>query len=172
MPNWITTELRFANKEDYATAVKLIKRHITHNNVGEDVVDFGMLIPMPVHQPDLHKPNPFYAEGGLGQEEKEKYGKNNWYDWSWKHWGTKWNACSSEFIDADCKIKFETAWSPAIPVFEELAKHVDFEVVYADEDYQGTHHYFFADGKVIDEYVDDLFAPEEDDVEVDGEYIA
>ena len=21
-------------------------------------------------------------QGGLGQEEKEKYGKNNWYDWS------------------------------------------------------------------------------------------
>lgn len=57
--------------------------------------------------------------GPLGPEEKEKYGADNWYDWSIEHWGTKWNAESADF-DGNY-ICFESAWSPAQPVIAKLA---------------------------------------------------
>jgi hypothetical protein len=60
----------------------------------------------------------------------EKYGHLDWYSWSIAEWGTKWNAYSlSEpvlnVIDpagvADLAFKFDTAWSPPIPVLDKLA---------------------------------------------------
>ena len=58
--------------------------------------------------------------GNLGRRELELYGKNNWYDWSCKNWGTKWNARYVEVYDNS--ISFETAWSPCSPVISALAK--------------------------------------------------
>jgi len=58
--------------------------------------------------------------GNLGRRELELYGKNNWYDWSYKNWGTKWNARYVEVYDNS--ISFETAWSPCSPVIAALAK--------------------------------------------------
>lgn len=51
---------------------------------------------------------------------KQKYGAADWYDWSCEHWGSKWNACETQVVD-DC-VYFDTAWSPAIPAIEKLAK--------------------------------------------------
>ena len=58
--------------------------------------------------------------GNLGPRELELYGKNNWYDWAVKNWGTKWNLDYAE-IFGNC-IVFETAWSPCSPVISALAK--------------------------------------------------
>ncbi len=46
----------------------------------------------------------------------EKYGARNWYDWSNKNWGTKWDAYSCnkeiEYIDYGIRYKFDTASGP------------------------------------------------------------
>jgi len=71
----------------------------------------------------------------------------NWYDWACKHWGTKWDICSShdtdEIYSADDDetyvFKFDTAWAPPIPVYEEmenqgfklLARYVEYGAGYA-----------------------------------------
>jgi len=63
-------------------------------------------------------------------------GHMNWYSWSIKHWGTKWNAYSFERID-DKTIQFETAWSAPHPVIEELAARCNGSGItheWADED--------------------------------------
>jgi hypothetical protein len=58
-------------------------------------------------------------------------GGETWYDWNVAHWGTKWNACECEF-DADLErqegevtieIRFDTAWSAPLPVFDALARN-------------------------------------------------
>ena len=48
---------------------------------------------------------------------EEKYGADNWYDWSCKNWGTKWDACESNICHNDIDyfaVSFESAWSPPV----------------------------------------------------------
>jgi hypothetical protein len=40
----------------------------------------------------------------------ELYGHNNWYDWSYQNWGTKWGCYDSEYEDGH--YRFTTAWNP------------------------------------------------------------
>lgn len=86
--------------------------------------DFNKVIPMP----------DYIYTGSIGPEEKERYGKNNWYDWSWEHWGTKWNAVDVS-VDGD-SLYFWTAWSPCSPVILELSRifpDVGFMYYFLDE---------------------------------------
>lgn len=53
----------------------------------------------------------------------QKYGGDNWYEWAYNNWGTKWGCYDSE-IDGNT-LRFTTAWSLFdISVLDELA--VDF----------------------------------------------
>lgn len=65
----------------------------------------------------------------------KRYGERDWYEWSIKHWGTKWNGYET-VVDC-CGIEFQTAWSTPVPVFVELSKRLKNIVItvdYADED--------------------------------------
>lgn len=64
-------------------------------------------------------------------EEKEarelidKYGHADWYGWCLAHWGTKWDINPEEWVwneQGQPEISFDTAWSPPMPVIEELAR--------------------------------------------------
>lgn len=61
-----------------------------------------------------------------------KYGEKNWYEWSYKHWGTKWNAHNVNYTGN--VLSFETANGLCLPVLVELSKYTDLTVLYADED--------------------------------------
>lgn len=81
-----------------------------------------------------------------------KHGSCNWYEWSVKHWGTKWNACATEIADNGKSILFETAWDPALPAVLELSKkHPEMKIafLYSDEDI-GNHvgYALMTDGKI------------------------
>jgi len=55
----------------------------------------------------------------------EKFGATNWYEWSNKNWGTKWDAYDVEVLREDeCSldIQFTTAWSPPVPLYEKLSE--------------------------------------------------
>lgn len=65
-----------------------------------------------------------------------KYGYPTWYEWSCEKWGTKWNACDQgkwNEYDKGNSI-FDTAWSAPTAWLKELAKKVEFVLLYADED--------------------------------------
>lgn len=76
----------------------------------ENDFDFERIIPMPN----------YISQVPVDTKEREMYEKNNWYDWSIKNWGTKWNSIDPE-VDGD-DIRFYTAWSPCEPVIAALAK--------------------------------------------------
>lgn len=62
------------------------------------------------------------------------YGVVDWYEWSIKNWGTKWNASETEINDNE--IIFETPWDPVPDIIKKLSKdypNVRFECSYADE---------------------------------------
>jgi len=128
MPNHVYTYLHAPKK--------VIDFILVKDDKGSLCVDFNKVIPMPVHQPDLTKPNPFYAEGGLGTEEEQKFGRDNtWYWWSINNWGTKWNAYST-IVEGEEDVYFETAWSPASPVYLKLSEifpDAVIKVSYQDE---------------------------------------
>ena len=150
MPNWVTTIVNFEGKqEDIDTIFNLIKGEYED---GEDrPIDFEKIIPMP----------DYIYTGNLGMAEREKYGKNNWYDWSIENWGTKWNACSPNRYGNS--LEFNTAWGFAEPIMSKLAelcgKHnVTFSGCFCDEDYcssnKGTFN-SFDDGGFGYEYNDE-----------------
>ena len=56
---------------------------------------------------------------------KDKYGHDNWYDWSINNWGTKWDACEPHINHNDIdffSLTFDTAWSPPIEWIKYIMK--------------------------------------------------
>ena len=103
MPNYCDNYLRITGPADSVkTVIGFVKS-------SENKFDFNKIIPMPDY---------IYC-GPVGTKEKEIYGDNNWYDWSIKNWGTKWNSVDAEISDNE--IHFLTAWSPCDPVIAMLA---------------------------------------------------
>ena len=66
---------------------------------------------------------------------EEKYGADNWYDWCTLRWGTKWNSYGNIHVLYEdvqqIDIKFETAWSPPIPIYEKLDEMFPQARIYA-----------------------------------------
>lgn len=127
MPNWVSNTLNIYGDEE---TIAQIKTDVAN---GDRVLDFNKIIPMPPHS------DTFYAEGALGPAEEEKYGKNNWYNWSIANWGTKWNssdAVLSEDESDHLRYCFETAWNPAAPIAKAIAEKygVRVDLIYVDED--------------------------------------
>ncbi len=75
-------------------------------------------------------------------ENIQNYGCTDWYDWSIKNWGTKWNAYGYKefpsYQDGDSEIRFLTAWAAPHPILEKLSElypDVTFSHQWADEDF-------------------------------------
>lgn len=94
-------------------------------------------------------------EGRLAIQNEKIYGCQDWYTWSCKFWGTKWNAYEQSKLDFG-KIQFDTAWSTPFPVILELSKQypfLSFEVKFADEDLgNNCGSYTFREGELVEEY--------------------
>lgn len=66
----------------------------------------------------------------------ERYGCANWYDWSVRNWGTKWNA--SDINWEGSAVYFSTAWCAPIPIFEAIALNfpgVGFVATWSEEQF-------------------------------------
>ena len=96
-----------------------------------------------------------FEEGRMAIENLEAYGCKDWYSWSIKYWGTKWNAydCSNGEWGT---ISFDTAWATPFPVMQKLARmfpELSLEVKFADEDLgNNCGKYTFENGELVDEY--------------------
>ena len=104
MPNYCNNYLSIEGNADTKKAVMEFVQS------AESPFDFEKIVPMPDH----------IYRGSVGEKEKKIYGDNNWYDWSIKNWGTKWNSVDAESLDDE--IQFLTAWSPCNPVIAALAE--------------------------------------------------
>lgn len=80
MTNNITNVITFKNIP--LERLNRILEAIKNDKEGIGSIDFNKIIPMP----------DTVFKGSLGPEQREKYGTNNWLDWSVSNWNTKWNA--------------------------------------------------------------------------------
>ena len=150
MPNNITNILTFTDASEKQIAEVL--ESIKNDKLGIGSVDFNKIIPMP---PEIFR-------GNLGQEERELYGKNNWYDWSVANWGTKWNAYDFDYGNYEPykegnQIKFLTAWTRPEPVIQKLSElfpEIQIFHEWADEDVgMNVGEVLYEGGEIEDEYI-------------------
>lgn len=104
MPNCCTGNLSIKCSEEL---LEQVKKYVKSE---ESEFDFNNIVPMPEH----------IYRGSPRPEESQMYGKDNRYNWSCEHWGTKWKAVNARSEGPD--FCFETAWTPCSPVIAALAK--------------------------------------------------
>lgn len=136
MPNWVT---------NYLTVKKEVAEKYILNDKKE--VDFEILLPMPEELRNTISP--------CQPDEVliEKYGASNWYDWSVKNWGCKWNGSMGdlEYLeDGFIRIIFDTPWSVPQNWIHKLATKIDFHLAWYEE--QGYRGIITAEDGIIDEF--------------------
>ena len=140
MPNWTANTLRVAGRPaDLRAFLEAVKWEDT-------LFDFNRLIPMPellkhtgtgsrtIDGQDVTAWYVINPENPLPDQESVRLftpeeqaalkdiGHNDWYSWSIKNWGTKWNACRAHIDSASLEagsveISFDTAWAAPLPIF-------------------------------------------------------
>lgn len=95
------------------------------------------------------------ANGRKAVDNVLTYGAMDWYDWSCKNWGTKWDAVRTQIPDLEiAEVYFDTAWSPVPQLMLALAEKFpdcSIEYEYAEEQagyYAGR--LMFKGGEVIE----------------------
>lgn len=127
MPNHITNRLTIVADQE---RVQEILETIKYDDKGIGSIDFNKIIPMPDN----------IFRGNLGAEERQLYGKDNWYDWSVENWDTKWNSYGYDCFppyEGGNQISFHTAWNRPESVISQLSKmfpDVQLRHLWADED--------------------------------------
>lgn len=135
MPNWCENELSIRGPK------KDVQQLLAHVDGGEENrFDFNSLIPYPkvyadkdawaeLEQARIHSLPEAERQGIPWPEDGYNHGG---YDWCHDNWGTKWPASKivldfePDDYDDDtpfchAEFRFETAWSPPVPVIENLA---------------------------------------------------
>lgn len=175
MPNHVRNIVTFTGTKE--AVYKL--RTETEGDSQEPVIDFNKIVPMPdsirnttsgneaqkakelvdkalkeeigkeVALEYLHE----FLSGDLGKYIKNylEYGFTDWYGWSCKHWGTKWNAYQQAENSSD-QIEFNTAWSTPYQVMQKLSEKypdVEIRVEYADEDLGANCGYYVLENGII-----------------------
>ena len=180
MPNWCSNSLVI---EGNAADIAKFREWLN-----DAPLTLQKVLPMPSELEGTTSPTP------KGEEENakllaEKYGASNWYDWRVNNWGTKWDV---EMNEDDCDSDgsrivfwFDSAWSPPIKVivalgnlFPNLTLTLNYRedgcafagtLKVSGDEYEDIYHDSSQDEEayrqfVIDEYGDDPFAVEEDEV--------
>ena len=111
--NNISVEKEYADKLEAISKVGLAQYFKPRPKAYDDTT-----FPMPKKKDDSYK----YE---LGKLLEKHYRYNNWYDWSWAIWGTKWGTYDDEFHKSEHRYTYRTAWSPLCEsIIEMLAKEI------------------------------------------------
>lgn len=140
MPNWCNNSLTITHKD-----VDKLENLMSRMRDDEDGGFFNHIKPMPEKIRNTTSPDD----------------SPNWYDWSCDNWGTKWDAAcidQYQYTENTVGFSFDTAWSPPIPIYEELTKqgfevqayYVEFGMMYAGSWYSDEN------GKISGEHTDDI----------------
>ena len=144
MPNWVDTSITISGSEEEIAKfrTKASKPHpIEYNGeigLSEEEFSFWNFISPPQ---EAILSGEYFGTNGWIEGEKKGDTTNNWYNWNNDNWNTKWDACDQR-LDTDDPTQltyyFQTAWSPASPVFEAMvAQHPELAFSIWWEEEQG-----------------------------------
>ena len=153
MPNWCNNTLTLTHADP-----AMIDKAITAYNAGEL---FDTFIPVPEA---LKITAGFLGDGAeqkaleaKEQDNLNKYGHKNWYDWCIANWGTKWDISPWENVtrvnENTVTFGFDTAWGPAIQAYEAMeALGFSIDAMYYEPGmcFAGT--VTSSDGEIFDDY--------------------
>ena len=160
MPNHITNIVRLSGNDSD------VQKLLSSVRSDESEFDFNQIVSIPDELRDTTAPTRIISEEAYARKErgitqkmsddlKNKYGADNWYEWTCNNWGTKWNAYDI-FVDG-YDIQFDTAWSTPDPIFRILSEqhpNVLIHVRYADEDFgYNVGEYEFEGGILVGEII-------------------
>ena len=117
MPNWCSNTLQISGCPKQMD--EFISKSIVKSGMDVDIFLMDGLIKMPEELAICEDITPEEKA-----ERMSKYGYDNWYDWRFENWGSKWDAQESYITEEEngWTINFDTAWSPAIPYIKQVAK--------------------------------------------------
>jgi len=117
MPNWCSNTLQISGCPKQMD--EFISKSIVRSGMDIDIFLMDGLIKMPEELAICEDITPEEKA-----ERMAKYGYDNWYDWRFENWGSKWDAQESYITEEEngWTINFDTAWSPAIPYIKQVAK--------------------------------------------------
>lgn len=152
MPNWVYNTLSIEGSPELIQKVKtqlnqpyefqntdFITNEVKTTTYSNPVIAFWNIVQPPKEKHDL------YHASANGSEDKTW----NWYSWNVSNWGTKWDigvhndekysdTGIEEETDKTVVYKFNTAWSPPLPVIEELStQYPELEITLEYEEEQG-----------------------------------
>ena len=123
MPNWCSNHLEISGNKE---VIEKIKKGI-HNNDGL----FKLFYPVPEELNYTVGYPPSKTDEQIAELVK-KYGATDWYDWSLKNWGCKWDARDIEIEESGddnlLYLIFDTPWSPPIDFYTKLANEYKVEI--------------------------------------------
>ena len=117
MPNWCSNTLQISGDKEQ---LEMFKQ--------KSIIKSGMDVDIFVMDGCITMPEELNIMKDISEEElsirKAKYGYDNWYDWRFENWGSKWDAQEPYITEEEelLTIEFDTAWSPAIPYVKQVAK--------------------------------------------------
>ena len=118
MPNHCTNQVILTCPSE--EAARAMKKHLAGK---ESRFDFNSLVPEPMALLESEK-----DEATL-KELRKKHGHDNWYDWRYAHWGTKWNSYYCELDESQIQqgmldYRFDTAWGPPNIICRKLLDYI------------------------------------------------
>ena len=153
MPNWVYNNLSIEGTEEAIAKVKAQLNKPIVKQYGEDkepttysnpIFSFWNILPPPEDKLEEYFGTHGFADGKATNETEY-----NWYNFNNNKWGTKWDvAVSDDEKWAETEItgessthisyRFNTAWSPPLPVIEELSvQHPELQITLEYEEEQG-----------------------------------
>ena len=153
MPNWVYNTISIEGTEEAIAKVKAQLNKPIVKQYGEDkeattysnpIFSFWNII-----APPAEKIEEYFGTHGYADGKKQGESEYNWYNFNNAKWGTKWDVAVSDgesYSDTEMtsesatriSYRFNTAWSPPIPVLDALAEqHPNTEIVLEWEEEQG-----------------------------------
>jgi hypothetical protein len=146
MPNWVYTSINISgSKEEIARFREQAgKPHPESYDEAAGKVEYSSTDPISfwnfIAPPqEAVESGEYFGTNGWKEGKQVGDTPTNWYNWNNDNWNTKWDCCNPE-LDTDeetnLTYRFDTAWSPASPVFEKMVEQfpdLNFDIYWEEE---------------------------------------